>query len=979
MKLSIDGRMRKAARVVFVSGFAAATFPLFAQDAPAPAPVADEGAPAASAVVETSIPVAALPVAASTKSSSEKSVKLERVEVTGSRIRRVDKEGASPVFVLDRKSIEQSGAATLGELLQEMPSISGAAANPQVNNGGGDGASTVSLRGLSSDRTLLLLNGRRFLDGDVNSIPINMIERVEVLKDGASAVYGSDAIAGVVNFITRKNFNGLEITGQYGISDREDADRVQSGIAFGSVSEKSSLNAGLTYNTRGQVSAGDRAFSKDALDIQNGVPTASGSSFIPNGNFRVARQRAIDAGIDCSGVPTNGNLTTFRITRIEGASGDTFDAANYRCYVPLGANNDTYNFQPANVNLTPQERFGAFFSGDYKVTDLVTAYAEAIANTTRSNYQIAPEAFGTDISGLTYSADSIYNPTGQDVTVFRKRLVELGPRIQSFDTLRYQLTNGLRGSFLDDRFDWDVYFSFGRIKQTTEGQGGLFTDALQAAIGPSFRAADGTPTCGTADSPISNCTPINLFGAPDSAALALIAPKVHDRLDQTQRIFGGSIGGAILTLPAGDLGLALGAEQQNYSLDAQPDFLASTGRYTLGSSGATKGSYSVNELYAEVDLPVLKDMPFAESLKFSIGTRYSDYSTFGKTTNSKIGVEYRPYSDLLLRGTIAEVFRSPTISDLFSGSSDNFLEYDDPCNGITTPVGQNANVDRACQNVVRDGTYQQPDSQLQGTSGGNPQVTPESGKSYTYGFVFSPSFYTPVSFTADYWRFTLNETIGAVSPTNLIAACLEAGAFCDKFQRNVDGDFAGNGSSLDARTGNFGTLVTSGVDVGVRLNLPKYAIGKFYVNLEGTYLSKFNNTQVQGLAATEIEQAGKFVEASAGGDGNFARIRAQSQITHRLGGFTTSYVTRYISSVVEEPVDLVTQEVVTRKLEAVFYHDLSLTYDLKQLNTQLSLGVDNITDELPPIAYTGFAKNYDARTYDAVGRFFYTGIKVMLK
>jgi len=947
MKASIEGRLRRAVYAVFAAGVGVASLPALAQDVPA----AD--------------------------GKKEKSVTLDKVEVTGSRIRRVDTESASPIFVLDRKSIEQSGAATLGELLQEMPSISGAATNPQVNNGGGDGAATVSLRGLSSDRTLLLLNGRRFLDSDVNSIPLNMIERVEVLKDGASAVYGSDAIAGVVNFITRKQFSGLELTSQYGISDRDDADRVQTGITYGSKSEKSSVLAGLTYNTRGQVSAGDRPFSTDALDIFDGVPTASGSSFIPNNNFRVDRQRAIDAGIDCTNVAGNGNATTFRLTRIGGAAGDVFDAQNYRCYVPTGPGNDTYNFQPTNLNLTPQERIGGFFTGEFDLFDNVTAYIEAVGGTTRSNYQIAPEAFGTDTRGLVYSVDSIFNPTGQDVTVFRKRLEELGPRKEGFDTLRYQVTNGVKGTILD-RFDYDAYFSFGRIKQTTEGSGGLFTDALQAAIGPSF-LDNGVPTCGTPTAPIANCTPINLFGIPNAADLQSIAPKVHSRLDYTQRIFGGSVAGPIFKLPAGDLGLAIGVEQQNYSLDFQPDFLVETGRYTVGSGSPTKGSYKVDELYAELDVPVVKNLPGVKSLELSIGTRFSDYSTFGDTTNSKIGVQYKPYSDLLLRATYAEVFRSPTISTLFGGASEDFLEYDDPCNGLTTPVGVNANIDRACQNVVRDGTYTQPDSQLQGTSGGNPNVKPESGKSYTYGLVFSPSFYTPVSFTVDYFRFTLEDTIGAVSPSNILQACFTAGAFCGNFQRNADGDLSGGDSFLDARDGNFGTLVTSGIDAGIRLNLPKYSFGKIGYNLEGTYLTKFNNTQVAGLAATEIRQAGEFVESSAGGDGNFARVRLQSQLTHKIGDLSTSLVSRYISSVNERPVDLATGEEVVRKLEGTIYHDVSVSYELKPIKTQFTVGIDNVTDELPPIAYSGFAKNYDARTYDAVGRFFYAGVKVSLK
>ncbi|MGA8277504.1 MAG: TonB-dependent receptor plug domain-containing protein, partial [Rhodanobacteraceae bacterium] len=271
--------------------------------------------------------------------NTQQGEKLETITVTGSNIRRVDIETANPVITIDRAQIEQSGKLTIGDLVQELPSIAGAATNPQVNNGGGGGSSTVSLRGLGSGRTLILVDGQRVLNNDINTIPASVVERIEVLKDGASSVYGSDAIGGVVNFIMRKDYQGAEFTGDYGISDKDDGERKGASITIGQTTDRGSVVAGLNYNKFDAVSAGARAFSRDALYYysQYGGALSGGSSRTPTG--RIFLPSNLQDQFGCGSV-----------TRIAGTSGGSL--SDYRCFT----GSDFYNYQPLNVILTPQER-----------------------------------------------------------------------------------------------------------------------------------------------------------------------------------------------------------------------------------------------------------------------------------------------------------------------------------------------------------------------------------------------------------------------------------------------------------------------------------------------------------------------------------------------------------------------------------------------------------------------------------------------
>ncbi|MEO8458937.1 MAG: TonB-dependent receptor [Dokdonella sp.] len=847
----------------------------------------------ASASAMIALPAAPVHAQDQDAASSEK---LETVVVTGSRIRRVDIENASPVFVVDRAQIEKSGKLTIGDLLQETPSIAGAATNPSVNNGGGTGASTISLRGLGSQRTLILIDGRRVIFSDVNSIPSSMVERIEILKDGASAIYGSDAIGGVVNFIMRKNYQGVEASASYGISDRDDGQRQGFTMTMGQTSDRGSVVISANYNKQENVAAAKREFSKAPLYNYFGSVFVLGSGTVPNGRYVVPRTTAVSLGLSCPG--TGANVSVIRIDGAPGTAGTDF-----RCYIGSGPGNDTFNFQAAgNLELTPQERGGIFVNGNYRITDNVEAYVQLLYQKTTSHATIAPLPliFGVN-SGVILTADSIYNPFGVTVASGGRRLEAIGNRQTSFDTEVNSINGGLRGNF-GESWTWDFNVKWGRLIQNSITQGHFFNARLGPAVGPSFIDANGVPRCGAPGAVIDGCTPINLFGDFNTpagqqslAALRALQANTLGHFYSTQREANLELAGNLFELPAGPVGVAGGVQYvQDYQY-FRPDFVSLITDPRTGScltdadscASPSFGTLSRKEAYAEVLIPILKDVPFAKVLNLSLGGRYSNYSAFGSTTNAKISVEWRPIEDLLLRGTASEVFRSPTITDLFGGVVTSANTVQDPCSDQSAAV--------LAGNIACAGTssgYHQFVQQPQTLLGSNAALNPETGRVYTYGFVYDPSWLPGLSTSLDLWRVTLHNTIGTLGSQNILDQCFNNGRFCNLFTRDPA---TGEVQFITDVTQNVGRLDTNGVDIGIKYRLPEMAWGNFRVGLDATYIQNSNNEKIEGDITTSSHNAGGFVGSAKGGDGNYSRWRALASVDWSLGAFDASLRTRFVS------------------------------------------------------------------------------------
>lgn len=1001
MKLSIEGRFRKAAQAAFVSGLAVASFSALAQDAatpvvatPAPVIAPDAATPAATApppqaAVDT-LPIAAFASSGAANSKSEKLVKLEKVEVTGSRIRRVDAEGAQPIVTIDRAAIQASGVTTIGELLQELPSIAGAAVNPRVNNGGGDGASTVSLRGLGTNRTLILLNGRRLVQQDVNSIPLNLVQRVDVLKEGASAIYGSDAIGGVVNFITRKDFKGFELNADYGISNQNDGQRKGLGLSWGTSSDKANIMIGLNYNQQDAVSAADREFSKFATYLSSGAVTRAGSSRNPRGRITLPRNGA-GGQYNCPGTGA-----TVTVSRIDGRSGST--QPDYQCY---SAARDAFNYQAiGNVILTPQERAGIFTVASYAFADSVEGYTEFFINSTRSAYIVAPLPFDARQDDTIVSKDNGYNPFGIDFGGIAatnpnllSRFTALGNRTANYQTNVGQLNLGLRGNFsavpglanVLQGWNWDAGIGYGRTEQTSDRVGYVFGPALKNALGPTFQRTNGSLGCGTsAANEINGCTPINIFNLSDPtqiAALKSVSANAGSGANKTLKTATFNLTGDAFQLPAGALGLALGGEYRQEILTNQIDFLARSLAPNFNKcylsqetcSNPTQGELNVTELYGEALLPVLSGITGVKQLNLIGGVRYSDYSSFGSTTNAKIAMEYRPNDTVLVRAGYAAVFRAPTIADLFTPPSISNPSFTDPCTGTKQPVGQNANFDQTCQNVPRDGSFAPATQQVTTTVSGNPNLKPETGHVLTYGIVYDPNWdvLKGVSMSVDYWRYRLKNTIEGLQPGTVTSQCLSSGdpTYCGMISRASDGQVTNIGSP----TFNLGNIDTSGVDIGLKYRSPKFTYGRVNSGIDVTFLNKYDRLVNPSDPSSIIHNAGTYTKQ----DGNYSRTRATGHVGWSNWGIETNFATRFISGYAINGPDggdpTAAGYVPVLHFGSTWYYDVTLGYKLKQTNTKFLVGVDNLSDEKPPFQYqnNSLNANTDVNTFDTVGRYFF--------
>ena len=641
---------------------------------------------------------------------------MEEVIVTGSRVRRLDTESASPIVTIDQAAIEKSGVTTAGDLLQRLPTVSGAATNPAVNNGGGFGEANVELRGLDAKRTLVLLNGRRFgLVGasdatDINLIPVNLIERVDVLKEGAGAIYGSDAIAGVVNFITRKDVEGAELTASYGETGESDGKTQSVEPAVGYLRRQLPLqHQRQLQQDRGRLGWRSRLLGiRDVLllgiDLPGRIEPRADGPFLRAHGFRPATEcrelRERDARCGASG----SNLAT-----------------DYRCYAPT----DAYNYQPFNLIMTPQERGSIFANYEYDINEAVQLYAEVLYSRTSSGFQIAPLPFDAVADDVIISGDSYYNPFGYDfggadganpnLTV---RLEALGNRFSKTSSDSKVAKVGVRGPLFGTEWNYDAMVGYSRLDQANSVSGYLYQPGLAGAFGPSFLQRS-TASCSAerrrlpSRSASARQSTSSTWRIPRrSTALSTISSGYDTDRAYTSKQASFAVDGKMFTMPAGDALVSIQADYTELHGDFNVDFLVTaTPPLYLNCflaqetcTGPNGGGYDVQELSAEVFLPLVKDVTGVQALNLTIGSRYSDYSLFGDTTNSTVKLEYRPVEDILLSGTFAEVFRAPTILDLYAAPTNNSSTFADPCVGLTTArITANPNLAVAC--VRRDSGF----------------------------------------------------------------------------------------------------------------------------------------------------------------------------------------------------------------------------------------------------------------------------------
>jgi len=906
-----------------------------------------------------------------TPPSKSKAKTLQAVVVTGSLIRRVDAETASPVVTLDRTTISNSGKPVLGDVLQQMPSISGNATNPQNNsNGGGvasplleggDGASRVSLRGLGTNRTLVLIDGQRMANADVNMIPQNMIERVDVLPEGASTVYGSDAIGGVVNFILRKDYAGAEASANYGTSGHGDGSRHGISLTAGANGDNYNIVGGLDYNKYDAVLATQRKFSAHQLYLSSGVITPSGSSTLPTGKIQTPASIAAHQAGTC---PTQ---------YITLASGNGSSVSDYRC--DRGAP-DAYNYNAYNYIQTAQQRIDAFVLGNYKLTDNLTFFADAFFNHTQSSGQDAPSPTSANSDGWYVAASNPINPFGVTFGTnpanptdpnsgygFNTRLTGLGTRLHTYTTKNFQINTGVRGVFGQSSWNWDASIDYGYTNRRQRDYNEINIADFQAAINRG----------------------VNIFDqANQSAALkaGVDTPKyVFTNATKQVQV---DANGELWDLPAGSMQLAVGAlyRQQSMNYTVTPDAILNlaTGNCQVlqeacGSPG--RGSDNVKELYAESLIPLLSQQPWAYSLNLDLGVRASKYSTSGTTTNKKIAIEWRPIADLLLRGTVSQVFRAPNLDELHDGVTLVQPTLNDPCVGLT--AAQLAQHTAACQYVPVNWAGNSPaqvNTYYAGANTVGASLKPERGKSIDFGLVYNPDWLPGVSTSVDFWHVYLSNLLTPIQASVVVDACYanNSSPYCSLISRyDTTTKQPGQVNVIDTPVVNLGNLSTSGVDFTLNYKIPHFDLGSvdpgnFKAGLSTTYLSSYKNDPTPGLpGAQTTDYAGTYTQQF----GNLARWRGTLMLNWELGNWSAQWQTRYINHLTNLNADANISGV-NVPMASVLYHSIQLGYAIPSWHTRIDVGVDNLSNKAPPLIYqNGLNYNVDTSTYDTLGRYYW--------
>ncbi|HEY3657521.1 MAG TPA: TonB-dependent receptor [Steroidobacteraceae bacterium] len=913
---------------------------------------------------------------------------LSEVVVTGSRIRTtVDEATAAPITVIDSATITATGFQTAGDLMQQLPGVSGAPTTPAVNNGGGFGESNVELRGLDAKRTLVLLDGRRIgvfggpgTSGavDINQIPLNIIDHVDVLKEGAGAVYGSDAIAGVVNFVTRKGVQDLELTGEYGRTTKNDGEHQSFGLMWGGSTDKLDFVISGNYNKQKAVYAGSRNFSKDSLYLYSGSSgrfvSHAGSSRVPYGRASIPSTSPLSAAYGCANV-----------TRTPGTDGTS--TADYTCL------HGSYNYQPFNLLMTPQERGAIFTSTTYHINDDVEIYASFLNNKTHSGFEIAPLPFDATADDVVISAANQYNPFGLDFggldlpnSNYRTRFVTLGDRFSKTNTDTKVVNFGLKGKLPVSDWQWDLNLSYNREDQKAQTFGYVYFPGLQNEVGPSFQNPDGSWGCGTdAAHAIAGCTPINFFDLNSPATIAALKDLNTSYNTDSSSIYKAAaldFNGTVMTLPAGDLRAAVGFQYQDQKADYNTDYLihAAAPLYIKclisqeACSGDSAGGYSSKELYAEALVPILKDLPGVNLLNLDVGVRYSDYSLFGSTTKFQGKLEYKPVKDVLLRGTFAQVFRAPTLIDLYAAPLNTSATFSDPCYGSTpAAAAANPNLAKACNGAYQVvGGYSYPGTaQITGVITSNPNLKPETGHVWTTGFVVQVPFVPNLSVTADYWNYDIKNIITQLDPNYSIQQCLTSGAaqFCDLVHRYLTGNNQGQIEVFALPNVNLGELKTNGVDADINYKLSNTPVGSFKFDLSGTFINKYESISLPGSAPLEI--AGTYDRQF----GNYAKFRGLGQVQWSMLGFEGLFSVQYINHMVIKTPATQNEAIFGQpnpdlEIPSIIYFNMTLGYNVAATKTKVQLGMQNIGDKQPPIMYQNNVTNAntDVSTYDTLGR-----------
>ena len=982
----------------------------------------------------TALLVAALPAAAWAQEAPEETVSANNnaadegapIVVTGSRIARPELDVANPIVAVTAEEIENTGQVNVTDVLIRNPALTasrGGSLSGGADAGFGEtGANFLDLRNLGENRTLVLVNGRRHVAGtsnsaavDINSIPQDLIEKVDVLTGGASAIYGADGVSGVVNFVTKKNFDGLLARAQAGISGHGDAGSYLLSVVAGKnfADNRGNVAIAYEYNRQERLSSFDRDFSGDPLrnfalfrDLADFPDDPNRPDRILYNNLTWADSApdgAVD--LDLDGIPdfTGSGLPYDRGILLRSAGGRAVGGSNTPTAGYFG-------------DLLPQtQRHSANILTSFEVSPALRVFAEGkyVRATAFSVGQPSFDFFTFIAPDNAFLNDRFGAGAAPDGALLSRDNFDLGIR---GERNRRETLRGVIGADgeLSDNARYEISYVYGQTKSRNVQTSNLIADryfaALDAVRDPlsgqivcrstidggavinpdNFGQAASTFTAGAG----SICRPLNFFGngVASQAALDFVLADNINRSKVQQHVVSGSISGdfgAIFELPGGPIGFAIGAEYRKEKSTDVPDQLIQDGSFRdFAAVAPSSGQFDVKEVFAELNLPILANVPFAELLSVSAAIRLSDYSTVGTTTTWKFDGIYAPIDDIRFRGSYSQAVRAPNIGELFLPQSGTFGFVTDPCD--VTRINEGTSTRAANCATILSGlgltplqianfspsTDAQNTTSRRGLFGGNLGLIEETAKTWTAGVVIRPSFIPGLTLNFDWYDITIRNAVNTPTSTELAELCVDQPTVDNRFCNNIfraqgTGFVLGDGNDPQQRIGfilgpeNVARFKTAGADFGVRYAFsPSASLGNIALSLTGGYLDSISFVPSIGAEVDDdLREAYN------------PRWRGAANVNWKIDNFSINYGVTYFSK---------TRRFVTEQLDAnpdiadpkfFFYkerweHDLRAAFELDN-GFEFYGGVNNILDEKP---------SFDQLSYpvSGVGRFIYVGAKVKL-
>lgn len=911
---------------------------------------------------------------------NETPLPMDAVVVTGSNISRSALDSTIPLKLLDADYIESVGSVDLGEILEELPGV-GLEVSPDntLTNTQNAGVSAVALRNLESNRTLTLIDGRRAVSNSGNTqrvnlatIPAGFIKRTEISTGGASAVYGSDAIAGVVNIILNDDFEGLKANTRYGEAfsggEEEFTIDLTAGTRF--ANDRGHVMLGVSYDKEGEIEAIQRDDALRPIRFNDGEFDVNLSTFLPGGRFEsddawFANGRWFN---DMSLAPDDGRVPSVGFeTAIDG-----------------------YNFRP-DYSLSPsEERLVLGVKSDFEFSSVVKAFADiqyaALETSSVNGYQNASnttdfglpgeeEDIGSISSSHPFIPDAVEETRSGSVS-WRRRFVEVGRDSRKSDRDTLRVWTGLEGALSND-WEWSTWIGYGKFKQRQVRRNELNFQHIQFALDIEGDGNGGFQ-CSSADARALGCVPLDIFGEGAITPQAADYIRATATLDQenTQTTFAARLTGDAFELPAGPVRFATGVDYRREEQKTDGDDLVNTGVTGFAAISDLKGQYDVSEAFLEFDVPLIADKPGVRKLNLDTAIRVGEYDTIGSVSAWKVGGVWAIDDSFRFRGQVSTAQRAPDISELFSGVRGDFDTASDPCDGVTASstgvVATNCLSNPGVAAVVAaEGVFEENGTQVFAPNSGNRNLKEETSLTQTFGFVYTPTYIEGLAVTVDYYSIKLEDAIDSVDTQIVLDLCYNSvsfdNRFCDVISRNAEGEI----SQVINQEENLNEINSKGIDATISYDFDLSSIpGKF----DGEFIYSYIDT----LDEVFIGEGGVLETEDKVGEIGDSEHQWRFAFGWKNDGVRLRWKTRFIGSAVDDntaaPGDDGFFEV-----DDWYRHDIYASYAPDELkNVVLYAGVNNLFDDLGPLTPTGLdngrSRNLNSN-YDVVGRYGYLGVK----